>query len=239
MYVTSAEQRGGLLVAIISGGRPRLSQRPTAQFVSQLRAVGVRDVVWVVSDHEADGYEEHPDAPIVTYPRDWAYEYARDHWMRVEPPDPEGFFGAFPGREWACLEAERRGCWGVLQLDDNLTVLALGRGTAAAQRVIRDNGGMGLYVDLLAAVVLATNARTCGAQLNAVINPQMIVARAGFPYSLFVEQVGDGREHWFGPYEEVRGRVSALFEEWFADEMVANRAKCEARGSRAEKAGPS
>lgn len=202
MYATSAEQRAGLLVSIISGGRPKLSQRPTAQFVADLRKVGVQDVVWVVSDHEADGYEEHPDAPIVRYPRSWAYEYAQAHWMRVEPPDPTGFFGAFPGREWACLEAERRGCWGVLQLDDNITVLAIARGTSASFRVAREAGGMGMYADVLSAVALSTNARTCGAQLNAVVNLQQTVARSGFPYSLFVERVGEGREHWFGPYED-------------------------------------
>ena len=202
MFVTSDEQRGGLLVAIISGGRPKLTQRPTAQFVEDLRAAGVQDVVWVVSDHEADDYEPCPGTQIVTYPRTWAFEYASEHWMRVEPPDPEGFFGAFPGREWACLEAERRGCWGVLQLDDNINLLTMVRGTPAGFQTVRENGGMGLFVDMLAAVALSTNARTVGGQLDSVVIIEPHVARTGFPYSLFVERVGAGREHWFGPYED-------------------------------------
>lgn len=205
MFVTSADQRGGLLVAIITGGRPQLKARPTAQYVDQLRAAGVADIVWAVSDRDAPGYERD-SADLAVYPhRDWAYPYAREHWMSTTPPNPGGFLGAFPGREWACLEAERRGCWGVLQLDDNITCLGFRRGSRAGSRLIRDAGGMGLFADLLAAATLSTNARTVGPQLVAVsptASDSRRVIRAGFPYSCFVEVVGPDREHWYGPFED-------------------------------------
>lgn len=200
MFVTSAEQRGGLLAAIITGGRPQLKERPTAKFLDSLRPAGVAAVVWVVSDRDAPAYERD-DRDLAVYSHDWAYQYAREHWMSTTPPDPTGFFGAFPGREWACLEAERRGCWGVLQLDDNIVRLCLFKGGAAAVNVV-GNGGMGLFADLLAAGALSTNARTVGAQLDAVITEKHRLIRPGFPYSLFVEKVGPGREHWYGPFED-------------------------------------
>lgn len=202
MFVTSAEQRKGLLVAIITGGRRNLAQRPTAKFIPDLRAAGVGDIVWVVSDRDAPDYERD-DCDMAVYPHRWAYEYAREHWMRVEPPDPDGFYGAFPGREWACLEAERRGFWGVLQLDDNITQIAFCRGTKASVRTATEHGGLGLYADLLGAGALSTNAATVGAQLNAV-NPSATppIIRPGFPYSCFIEKVGPTREHWYGPYED-------------------------------------
>lgn len=199
-WVTSAGQRSGLLVAIISGGRPRLAERTTAQFIESLKAAGLT-VVWVVSEKDAPGYERD-DCEVVTYTQDWAFEYAKTHWMRVEPPECGGFMGAFVGREAACREAERRGCWGVMQLDDNIADLTFLRHSQASRRTSMDNGGMGLYADLLAAVVLSTNARTAGAQLSSVPTPERKVARPGFPYSLFVEQVGEGREEWYGPYED-------------------------------------
>jgi len=204
MFATSSEQRAGLLVAIITGGRPQLDQRPSARWVEGLRAVGVHDVVWVVSERDAPGYE--PDgADLSVYPQSWAYDYAREHWMNLDPPDPQGFLGAFPGREWACREAERRGCWGVLQLDDNIYRLTFRRGTGATRLIVRKYGGMGLFADLLAAGTLATNARTCGAQLegvNSARSESTRIIRAGFPYSCFVEQVGPGREAWYGPFED-------------------------------------
>lgn len=202
MFVTSAEQRQGLLVAIITGGRRNLAQRPTARFIPDLRDAGVGDVVWVVSDRDAPDYERD-DCEMAVYPHRWAYEYAREHWMRTEAPDLDGFYGAFPGREWACLEAERRGFWGVLQLDDNINYFAFYRGTKASIRVTAENGGLGLYADLLAAAALSTNAATVGAQLNAV-NPSAAttIIRPGFPYSCFIEKVGPTREHWYGPYED-------------------------------------
>jgi hypothetical protein len=68
-----------------------------------------------------------------------------------------------------------------------------------------DKGGMGLFADLLAAVALATNAATIGAQLAAVIPSKSelkTIVRPGFPYSCFIEKVGPGREEWYGPYED-------------------------------------
>ncbi|CPR79340.1 GREB1-related protein [Mycobacteroides abscessus] len=199
--VTTPEQRGGLLVAVITGGRPNLAQRPTKLFLDQLKPFGLGDVVWVVDDRDAEGYEtdEHD---LAVYPRQWAFEYASEHWMGLERPDPDGFFGAFPGREWACIEAERRGCWGVLQLDDNISRLSIPRGGRAAFATARENGGLGLFADLLAGVVLSTNGRMVGANLDSVPQAELQVARAGFPYSLFIERVGPDREHWYGPFED-------------------------------------
>jgi hypothetical protein len=203
MFVTTSEQRGGILVAVISGGRPELRHRPTATLLPALRAAGVADVIWSVSEHDAPGYE--PDGHALSvYPRAWAEEYAAAHWMHPEPPVPGGFLGAFPGRDWACREAERRGCWAVLQLDDNIGRLKFLRGTAASGRVVTGHGGLGLFTDLFAAVMLSTNAWTVGALLDSA-NPASLetkVARTGFPYSLFLERVEPGREEWFGPFED-------------------------------------
>ena len=202
MYVTTSEQRGGILVAVISGGRPELARRPVSTHLPDAAAAGVRDVVWSVSDRDADDYER--DAfDLSVYPRAWAEEYAAAHWMNPEPPGE--FLGAFPGREWACREAERRGCWAVLQLDDNIDWLYFLRGTNWSKQFVYERGGMGLFLDLFAGIMLSTNARTVGAQLDAVApssKQASIVARPGFPYSLFLERVGPGREEWFGPFED-------------------------------------
>ena len=192
---------------MISGGRPKLKQRPTAKFLHDLDIFGA-NVVWVVSEKDAPGYELD-DFPLSVYPQAWAREYAAAHWMLPTKPDqwsttggPDGFLGAFPGREWACLEAERRGCWGVLQIDDNFTTLSIPRGTNSSRQVVKQHGGMGLFADLLAGVTLSTNGRMVGAALQSVNHERPVVARKGFPYSLFVEQVGEGREPWFGPFED-------------------------------------
>lgn len=200
-WVTPPERRGGLLVAIITGGRPELKARPTRNWLAGLREYGVNDVVWIVSSRHADAYEQD-EYPLCVYPDDWAYEYAAEHWMHLDPPEPGGFFGAFPGREWACLEAERRGCWGVMQLDDNINRLGVPRTSGAGGAIARRHGGMALYADLLSAVVHSTNGRSVGASLASVPKIQRQIARPGFPYSLFIERVGDGREHWFGPFED-------------------------------------
>lgn len=204
MFVTTPEQRAGILVAVITGGRPELAQRPTAQYLPAARAAGVGGIAWVLSEKDAPGYETD-DNELVVYTRDWQYEYAKTHWMHPDPPAVDAFLGAFPGREWACREAERRGCWAVLQLDDNIDRLCLFRGTAPAIQLATDHGGLGLFLDLLAGTMLSTNARTVGAQLDATApDPKQArqVARAGFPYSLFLERVGPGREEWFGPFED-------------------------------------
>jgi hypothetical protein len=192
----------GLLVAVITGGRPRIAERGTARFLDSLHTLGVHDVVWVVSDQDAPGYERDGH-DLCVYERDWAFEHAREHWMRPERPKRDAFLGAFPGREWACREAERRGCWGVLQLDDNLDMLSFPRlGSGSDLQIVRDRGGLAWFADLLSAVTVSTNGRMVGAQLSAVQSTETRVARPGFPYSLFIEQVGEGREPWYGPFED-------------------------------------
>jgi hypothetical protein len=200
MFVTSSEQRGGLLVAVISGGRPALKERPISRYLTNLREAGVSDVVWSVSERDAPDYEQDGN-PLLVYPKEWAYEYARAHWMLSTEPNPQ-FLGAFPGREWACLEAERRGCWGVLQLDDNIDRFTFPNGNIAARLIVDQSGGAARIMDLLAAVTLATNGRMVGANLQSVPNIKMKIARPGFPYSCFIEQVGAGREDWYGPFED-------------------------------------
>ena len=201
MFVTKSEDRAGILVAVISGGRPELKQRPTHKFLPALHAAGVNDVVWVVSDRDAPRYEDDGH-PLVVYSREWAEEYAAGHWLLPGQPVPGGFLGAFPGREYACLEAERRGCWAVLQLDDNIVRLAFPRGAAASFEIGRRMGQLAGFLDLIAAVTLSTNGRMVGANLDAIPYVKLRVARAGFTYSLFLERVGAGREEWFGPFED-------------------------------------
>lgn len=203
MYVTSAEQRAGIFVAVITGGRPTLNQRPVAHLLPALADAGVHSIGWVMSDQHAPEYETDAFEQVI-YTRDWAEEYAATHWMLPTRPEPGGFLGAFPGREWACREAERRGCWAVLQLDDNIKRIDFVRSVKSGVEVARRHGGLGLFVDLLAGVLLSTNARTAGAQLSSV-NPAddlKKMVRPGFPYSLFLEQVGEGREPWYGPFED-------------------------------------
>lgn len=202
MFVTSESDRAGLLVAIVTGGRPAVKQRPTANFINDLHAAGVHDVVWSISSKDAPNYEPTPGADLSVYDKDWAHEYASSHWMRPGKPEPGQFLGAFPGREWACLEAERRGCWGVLQLDDNIHRLGLWSTNANGRAAAIEAGGMGAVVDLLAAVTLSTNGWMVGAQLGATPPSGDNLARPGFPYSLFIERVGPRREHWYGPFED-------------------------------------
>jgi hypothetical protein len=201
MFVTKSEDRAGILVAVISGGRPELKQRPTHKFLPRLHAAGVKDIVWVVSDRDALRYESDGHQ-IVTYSRQWAEEYAASHWLLPGQPVPGGFLGAFPGREWACREAERRGCWAVLQLDDNIVRLAFPRGAAASFEIGRRMGQLAGFLDLITAVALSTNGRMVGANLDAIPYVKLRVARAGFTYSCFLEKVGAGREDWFGPFED-------------------------------------
>jgi hypothetical protein len=203
MFVTSSADRAGLLVAVVSGGRPQLRLRPTHRFLDEARAAGVQDVVWLVGDWEAEGYEEDPRNPIVTYSRDWAFEYAREHWTSpATPPTRDGWIGVFPGREAACREAERRGCWGVLQLDDNIVDRYMLRATRGGKSIVNSRGGLAFYIDMLVGVALSTNARMIGAQLASIAKERYRIARPGFPYSCFIEKVGPGREEWYGLFEE-------------------------------------
>jgi len=186
---------------VISGGRPAIRERPVHKFLHSLHNA-TADPVWVVRDDDAAGYE--PDGhEIVTYSRDWAEEYAAGHWCHVQPMQPGGFLGAFPGREAACREAERRGCWAVLQLDDNIDRLGFWMDYASL-RLIAESRGLAYFAEIIAAVLLSTNAAMAGAQLTSVApaRREAIVARAGFCYSLFGEKVGNGRVEWQGPYED-------------------------------------
>ena len=200
-WLLTPEQRKGLMVAVISGGRPKVKERPTARLLADLHDLDLGEIVWVVSEADAASYESDAHR-ICTYTREWAYEYAKAHWMLPTPPPADGFLGAFPGREAACLEAERRGCWGVLQLDDNILSLRVSSSPGSAARVVKNHGGLALFADMLGALTLSTNGRMVGAQLDAVATEVTRNARKGFPYSLFIEQVGAGREHWYGPFED-------------------------------------
>ena len=40
-------------VAIISGGRPKLKQRPTARLLAPLKDAGIKNIAWVVSEKDA------------------------------------------------------------------------------------------------------------------------------------------------------------------------------------------
>lgn len=192
---------GGVLVAVITGGRPKLGERPTARFLESLQASGFTQIAWVMHERDAEGYERD-EHEVVTYDEEWAHDWAASHWFETEPPKAGGFYGAFVGREAACREAERRGCWAVLQLDDNINVLSVVRGSRAGQHVARDLGGMGRFAQILADVTASTNGRMVGAQLQAVASTESMMCRPGFPYSCFVERVGEGREPWWGPFED-------------------------------------
>jgi hypothetical protein len=204
MSVTPASDLAGVLPVVISGGRPALDERRTARFLPALQGV-TADPVWVVRDDQAAGYE--PDGrEIVTYPLADAEAYAATHWTAPERFRPGAFLGAFAGREWACRIAEQRGYWAVLQLDDNLRDLRLFTGYGMTSPFTYMNGGLGLFADLLAAVTLSTNSVMTGAALDAVEPSSAIrsrqLARPGFPYSLFIERLGPGREEWYGPTED-------------------------------------
>jgi hypothetical protein len=203
MFATTSSERAGILVTVISGGRPKLRDRRTAQFLPALRDAGVTGIVWTVREDHAAGYEQD-EFPLLTYTREWSREYAASHW--TDPRIPIGdWHGPAPGREWAAREAERRGCWAVMQLDDNIDCLLFLRGTAASKRTVAEHGGMALFLDLLAGVTLATNAVFVGPQTDytaPTTKQAQVIARPGLPYSCYVERVGPGREKWFGPYED-------------------------------------
>jgi hypothetical protein len=201
-FITTPEQRAGLLCAVVTGGRPELNRRPVRKFLGTLEALGCQDIVWCVKETDEPIYERD-DYPILTYPNEWAYDYARAHCTDVQLDDEKLMKGGLvpAARTWICQEAERRGCWGVLQLDDNIVRLSAPRGGKAAIDMVWERGGMAMFADLIAAVTLATNSRLTGAQLDAVVASQPVVARAGYAYSLFIEQVGPGREDWYGPLE--------------------------------------
>lgn len=202
MSVTPASDLAKILPVVISGGRPTLRQRPTAKFLPALHGV-TADPVWLVLNDQAGEYEQDGHE-LVTYPRAWAEEYAASHWAGVDPLAPGGFLGSFTTREAACNLAEDRGYSALLMLDDNLNWLGCFTGLVAGCRVIARHGGLGFIADILAAVTLATNSRMTGAALDSV-NPAGkagVFARAGFPYSIYIEELGPGRPPYWGPSEE-------------------------------------
>lgn len=204
--ITPAEKLHGILPVVISGGRPALKQRPTSLMLPSLKGV-TADPVWVVNTEDGAQYESD-SFEVNVYSRDWAEDYASRHWTGMEPlvKGSGAFLGAFAGREWACRLAEERGCWAVLQLDDNIIDLSLfRRHYTACSKIARDEGGLGMYADVLAAITLSTNGWMTGAFLSAVppsAGEKPVVSRTGFPYSLFLERTGPGREEWYGPYED-------------------------------------
>jgi hypothetical protein len=202
MSVTPDAALRGVLPVVISGGRPRLPQRPTWRLLRDLHGV-TADPVWVVREDRAPDYE--PDGhEIVTYSKADCEAFAEAHWMGHVPYAPGAFLGCFTEREWACRTAAARGCWAVLQLDDNIRRLDCFTAYGASGKVVRDRGGLALFADLLAAVTLSTNSVMTGAKLQSV-NPAkeaFVFARAGFPYSLFLERVDYDRAPYIGPIEE-------------------------------------
>ncbi len=176
-----------------------LNQRPTKRLLDELKRHGV-DTGWVLSDLDATGYEkDHHE--LITYPREWAVEYAKHHWISNIECTSDSFLGAFPGREWACQVAEKRGYWAVLQLDDNIIQTAFGKPSKVGIELAKRYGFIS-FLDLLAQVTFSTNSCMTGASLSAVATAKPVIARKGFPYSCFVEQVGPGRERWWGPFED-------------------------------------
>jgi hypothetical protein len=190
----------GTLVSIITGGRPALTDRPTRQFTDTLHAAGLTDVEWVIRSDQAPAYERD-DLPLNIYPVTWADTYARAHWRHPTAIwEPGGFFGAFPGREWAMRTAEDRGYEAVLQLDDNLDVLGLLNANQPALRSVMNPGQLLL---LLTELCLSTNTHMIGAQLSSVVpKGYTTLVRPGYPYSAFVEKTGPGRMPYHGPFED-------------------------------------
>lgn len=188
-----------LLAAVITGGRPRLRDRMTSKFFGDLQAHGF-DVEWVlredhVADYETDG------TPQNVYELGWANGYARAHWRHpVTRFEPDGFHGAFTGREWAMRTGEERGYDAVLLLDDNVVSIAPVHAALAECKAVMTPGRV---LRLLADLCLSTNARMCGAQINSVpLATNVKTLRPGFPYSVYVERTGPGRIPYFGPFED-------------------------------------
>ena len=187
-----------LLIQVITGGRPKLAERPTSRFLKELSRIGT--VEWCIREDHILGYER--DAfPFNPYPVEFANEYARTHWRHSESRwEPGGFFGAFPGREWACLSAEERGYDAVLQLDDNVRDLGL---VNAHLPAYRDGAGPADLLSALAELSASSNVAMLGAQLNsAPPSPRAKVLRTGYPYSVFIEKVGPSRLPYYGPFED-------------------------------------
>lgn len=192
--------RSRTLVAIITGGRPALDARPTRQYVESLRAAGFSDIEWVIRSDHTRAYEQD-DLSMNVYPVEWASEYARAHWRHPTAVwEPGGFFGAFPGREWAMRSAEERGYDAVLQMDDNVETIGFLNSTQPAYRAALPAGDV---LSILTDLALSTNSYMTGAQLNSVVPEGLVsIIRPGYPYSVFVERTGPGRMPYHGPFED-------------------------------------
>lgn len=203
MSVTPTADLAGILPVVISGGRPALGLRCTTRLLPGLHGI-TADPVWLVREDRAPAYERDGHE-VVTFGVEEAEAWAESHWFAPEPYRRGGFLGGFTEREWACRLAAERGFWAVLQLDDNIRRLDMFTGYAASTNVVKENGGLGLFADLLAAVTRSTNSRMTGAKMSAV-NPRSeagMFARPGFPYSLFLERVDrPDREPYYGPFED-------------------------------------
>lgn len=204
MSVTPTGSLAGILPVVISGNRPKLRNRKTARFLGSLAGV-TADPVWLVRDDRAGEYERD-GFEVATFGQAEAEAYAAEHWIGDEPYADGTFLGCFTEREFAVRLAAERGCWAVLQLDDNLARLGAFFGGQPGVTVVERRGGLGFYADILAAVTLATNSKMTGAALDAVHPGSQIgiFARAGFPYSLFLERADGERDRppYFGPIEE-------------------------------------
>lgn len=192
--------KGRVLTQIITGGRPALDERPTARLIPALQAAGFTDIEWTVRSDHATAYETDGH-PLNVYPVSWASTYAKSHWRHPTAVWADaGFFGAFPGREWAMRSGEERGYDAVLQLDDNIDVVGLLNANQPAYRGTLDPGTL---LAALAELSLSTNAWMVGAQLSSVVpKGYTTLIRPGYPYSVFVERCGPGRLPYFGPFED-------------------------------------
>lgn len=183
-----------VLVAVISGKRPLLRQRPTAKILPGLPW----HCVWFVREDQANEYE--PDGnEIHAYDTDWASEYARAHWRHPKAEwEHGGFHGAFTGREAAMRYAEEHGYGYVVQLDDNISEMGYRDSNRQRLRALADPATCLLHLTLLAQ---STNAHMVGAQLNASAPDKIRLLRNGFPYSCFTEKTAN-RQPWYGPFED-------------------------------------
>lgn len=188
-----------ILVQVITGGRPELRERYTAKYLEELSQIAT--VEWCIREDHVAAYEKD-DHPFNVYTTEFANEFARTHWRHPKAEwKPGGFFGAFPGREWACRSAAERGYDAVLQLDDNIT--DVGPIAATKRQYVRGITSTSELVALLAEFQASTNASMLGFQLSSVIprrHPKIM--RPGYPYSIFMEKVGPGRLPYYGPFED-------------------------------------
>lgn len=190
-----------VLIAVITGNRPRLEQRPTRLILDRLEAAGYTNVEWVVRENHAPDYEtDH--RPLNVYSNVFTTTYARDHWRHPKAKwAPDAFMGAFAGREHIVRDAARRGFKHVLQLDDN--VLRINTALAGSRSENTVGATAVECVNVLLGMAASTNAAMCGMQLSALRpNTAKRIVRPGYPYSVFVETITPHRVPYYGPFED-------------------------------------